>query len=118
LSGALLAAAARGPDAPRLSPESVAAIVGRSRVGETERMPARFADILGKARAAGDEANPVSAQSAGQRMPDGRHRSSRLQERVAAMASVLGAAVAARRQRDAVAEDAAEIADLFWELHG
>ena len=33
------------------------------------------------------------------------------------MAGVLGAAVAARRERDAVAEEAAEIADLFPELH-
>ena len=90
-------------------------VCGSCRIGKAERVPAIATHVLGIAAAAGHESDPVRREEADQRMPDFPRHLPGLEERVPAEARALDEAVALRHLMDAVAEQAATIADFLGE---
>jgi hypothetical protein len=99
---------ARPPSAWLVSP-------GARRIGEAERMPAIAAHVLRIAAAPADEADTVRGEEADQRMAHLWSDVGVLEERMAAEAGVFNEAIAPGDPVDAVAEQAAGVADLLIE---
>jgi hypothetical protein len=84
-------------------------------IGKTERMPTILTDVLGEPAPFGQEVNVVAEDHANRGMPDVPGHRRFLQERVPAEARVLLESIARRHVTNAVAEQAAKVADFLLE---